>query len=260
MELIRLIFRLPLLLISTLFHVLLIVAFYPLRFFGHSYAYVVGYFTQSWGRSLLAITGGKIKIQGTPPKPPFFLVSNHLSYVDIWVLFTCLRATFIAKHDLKHWPILGLAMRLGGIIFINRTNKTDIPRVNELISRELTPTRGLIVFPEGTTSKGTELIPYNSPLFEIPATLHQPIIAVILTYTNKKGSDRSLDGESNVCWWDETSFSKHFLDLISKPGYIATITFSKVSWKSDNRKELRNHVFSWSTEQYDLMKKELFNP
>ncbi|NBW69811.1 MAG: 1-acyl-sn-glycerol-3-phosphate acyltransferase [Bacteroidetes bacterium] len=260
MELIRLIFRLPLLLISTLFHVILIVAFYPLRFIGNSYAFVVGYLTQSWGRTLLAITGGKITIQGIPPKPPFFLVSNHLSYADIWVLFTCLRATFIAKHDLKYWPILGLAMRLGGIIFINRTNKTDIPRVNEMIARELTPARGLIVFPEGTTSKGTDLIPYNSPLFEIPATLLEPVYAVIITYANKKGSERSLDGKSNVCWWDETSFSQHFLNLISKPGYIATVSFSEVSWKSRNRKELRNDVFSWSSDQYALMKKDHFNP
>ena len=254
MELIRLFIRLPLLLLSTLIHVILILVLYPLRSVGNTHSYIMGVITKNWGRTMLYITGGSIRIHGTPPNPPFFLTSNHLSYADIWVLFTCLRATFIAKHDLKDWPIMGLAMRLGGIIFINRTEKSDIHRVNQLISRALHQPRGLIVFPEGTTTIGTDLIPYHSPLFEIPASLNHPVHSVIITYANKKGEDRSLEGKSYVSWWDETSFSKHFLHLITQPGYQASVHFSEKSWESTSRQQLCNDVFSWSNQQYATLK------
>ena len=104
---IRLLIRLPLICLITLFHILLIVLFYPLKWVSTHYALVVGFITHSWGRCMMVLTGGKLDLQGSVPKPSFYLVSNHLSYADICVLLASHRATFFSKHDLNSWPIMG---------------------------------------------------------------------------------------------------------------------------------------------------------
>ena len=168
MRLLRLFIRLLFICLITLVHILFIALCFPLKWFSTHFALVVGYITHSWGTFMMILTGGKLDIQGPIPQPPFYLTSNHLSYADIWVLLAALRATFIAKHDLRSWPIMGLAMKLTGIIFINRTKKIDVSRVNKLISKELHSPRGIIVFPEGTTTLGDELKPYILHYWKYP--------------------------------------------------------------------------------------------
>ena len=252
---IRLLIRLPFICLFTLVHIFLIVLCYPLKWVSTYYALVVGYITHSWGHFMMVLTGGKLAIQGIPPKPSFYMVSNHLSYADIWVLLAALRATFVAKHDLKSWPIMGQAMKLIGIIFVNPTKKMDVSRVNKLIYKELHSPRGLIVFPEGTTSLGDVLKPYHSPLLEIPATQQFPVHSVLLHYEDKMGGGKSLFGSSYVPWWDETSFSRHFLSLLTRKGYIATLTFSRQTWQYESRKKLTESIFQWSQIEYENLKK-----
>jgi len=252
---IRLLIRLPLICLITLVHILLIVLCYPLKWLSTHYALVVGFITHSWGRCMMVLTGGKLDIQGSVPKPSFYLVSNHLSYADIWVLLASLRATFVAKHDLKSWPIMGQAMKLIGIIFVNRTKKMDVSRVNKLISKELHSPRGLIVFPEGTTTLGDLLKPYHSPLLEIPATQQFPVHAVLLHYEDKMGGGKSLFGSSYVPWWDDTSFVAHFISLLTKKGYIARLSFSDQTWQDESRKKLTESIYDWSEIEYENLKK-----
>ena len=256
MRLLRLFIRLLFICLITLVHILFIALCFPLKWFSTHYALVVGYITHSWGTFMMMLTGGKLDIQGPIPQPPFYLTSNHLSYADIWVLLAALRATFIAKHDLRSWPIMGLAMKLTGIIFINRTKKIDVSRVNKLISKELHSPRGIIVFPEGTTTLGDELKPYNSPLLEIPASQYFPVHSVLLHYEDKKGGGKSLFGTSYVPWWDETSFIRHFVSLLTRKGYIARLSFSSQKWHDSSRKKLTASIFQWSEFEYENLKKD----
>ena len=205
---------------------------------------------------MLVFTGGKLDIQGPLPQPPFYLASNHLSYVDIWVLFAALRATFIAKHDLKSWPIMGYAMKLTGIIFINRNKKMDVSRVNQMIFNELYSPRGIIVFPEGTTALGSELKPYNSPLLEIPASQQFPVHSVLLHYEDKVEGGKSLHGSSYIPWWDETTFARHFLTLLTRKGYIVRLSISTKTWRNKSRKKLTESIFQWSQVEYENLKKD----
>ncbi len=69
-----------------------------------------------------------LELVGTPPKPPFFLVSNHLSYVDIPVLRLAANGIFVAKSEIKDWFLAGAMIRNMGNIFIDRKNRRDIPR------------------------------------------------------------------------------------------------------------------------------------
>ncbi|MEM7517637.1 MAG: lysophospholipid acyltransferase family protein, partial [Planctomycetota bacterium] len=90
----------------------------------------------TWARTILWIMGVETRFEGPLPKrtgdggrEPYFLVANHLSYVDIPVLLARLDARFLAKSEIASWPVLGLLARSTGTLFVDRTRKRDLTRV-----------------------------------------------------------------------------------------------------------------------------------
>ena len=98
-------------------------------------------------------------VEGRPPEPPFFLVTNHLSYVDIPVIGSQVGAIFIAKSEISSWPAVGFMCRSINTIFIDRTLRRDLSRVMREIDREMEHGMGVVLFGEGTSSKGATVLP-----------------------------------------------------------------------------------------------------
>jgi 1-acyl-sn-glycerol-3-phosphate acyltransferase len=90
-----------------------------------------------WAKSFVSISGMKIETIGTIPKPPYFLVCNHLSYTDVAALRAVLNGVFVAKGEIESWFLAGRIVRDMGTIFINRQNRRDIPRAGSLIIERL---------------------------------------------------------------------------------------------------------------------------
>ena len=99
-----------------------------------------------WAKATALLLNIHVTPHGAPPRPPFFLVANHLSYADIIVLASQVDCSFIAKSDVAGWPVIGLLCRCVGTIFIDRTNRRDIARVNAQAGRALAEGRGVVLF------------------------------------------------------------------------------------------------------------------
>lgn len=190
---------------------------------------------RKWAKAVAIILGMKVVVKGTPPKAPFFLVSNHLSYVDVWVFYSQLNCTFIAKSEVKSWPIIGFILSSSGVIFVNREKRTDVKRVNEEVSKNLSEHQGIILFPEGTTSAGNDILPFKSSLFQFPAVEELPVSSATLHYETPEGEKPA---HSSVCWWDDTPFFKHIFYLFVMKEFTATVTFSSETISHSNRKVL----------------------
>lgn len=190
---------------------------------------------KKWGRAISSIIKLNIKVVGTPPNPPFFLVCNHLSYIDVWVLYSQLRCTFIAKSDVKDWPIVGFVLKTCGVLFVDRGRRGDVTRVNDEISRNLTDEQGIILFPEGTTSAGAEILPFKSSLLQYPAQKEIPLYCASLKYETPPGEIHAF---KSVCWWDDTPFFTHLINVLKMKEFSATVTFSNETIVNSNRKEL----------------------
>jgi 1-acyl-sn-glycerol-3-phosphate acyltransferase len=177
-----------------------------------------------WTRGLVTIMGIELAVEGTPPRKPFFLVSNHLSYVDILVLGARLGPTFVSKHEIAGWPVLGHLARATGTIFVNRERKRDAMRVLGEIDRVVSRGGGVVLFPEGTSYQGDRVYPLKSALLEWAARREYPVHAAALRYTT---GDPARPARDTVCWWGDMTFTPHFLRLLTLPRVHATIAFAR---------------------------------
>ena len=197
----------------------------------------------AWAMSFARISKMTIEVNGTPPKPPFFLVTNHLSYTDIGALRSVVKSVFVAKAEVETWPLAGRICRDMGTVFIDRKNRRDIPRAGELIIERLDAGEGVIVFPEGTSTKGEEVLPFNSSFLEFAARKDIPVHYAAITYSTPPGE---MPAHLAACWWEDISFFAHLWRLFKVTGYTATINFGETPIKSSDRKllasELRDHV------------------
>jgi 1-acyl-sn-glycerol-3-phosphate acyltransferase len=188
-----------------------------------------------WTKAFVWISGMEIEVIGVPPKPPFFLVANHLSYVDIGALRATVEGVFVAKAEVKDWFLAGRIVRDMGVIFIDRKNRRDIPRAGEEIIEKLTEGEGVIVFPEGTSTKGEEVLPFNSSFLEFASRTDLPVSYASISY-------RTPDGEppasKMVCWWEDISFMEHLFRLFTVKRFTAILYFGEEPVVNPDRKRL----------------------
>jgi 1-acyl-sn-glycerol-3-phosphate acyltransferase len=192
-----------------------------------------------WAKSFARIANMKTEIIGTPPKAPFFLVCNHLSYVDIPALRNAAEGVFVAKGEIESWFLAGRIVRDMGNIYINRDNRRDIPRAGEEVIRHLDEGEGVMIFPEGTSTKGEGVLPFNSSFLEFAARTDLPVSYCSISYKTPEGE---IPASEAVCWWDDTVFINHMFRLFGVREFTAVINFGEAPVADPNRKKLAQEL------------------
>ncbi|MFN0280128.1 MAG: lysophospholipid acyltransferase family protein [Pyrinomonadaceae bacterium] len=193
----------------------------------------------AWTNSFVRISNMKIEVAGKPPTPPFFLVTNHLSYTDIAAIRAIVKGIFVAKNEVKDWFLAGRICRDMGTIFIDRSNRRDIPRAGEQIIERLDKGEGVIVFPEGTSTKGEEVLPFNSSFLEFAARSGIPVSYASISYQTPPGETPASQA---ACWWEDMSFFAHLWRLFKVPEYTAILVFGDESVVNPDRKALASEL------------------
>ena len=190
---------------------------------------------RGWSRLMLRVLGVEVETVGQPPELPFFLVANHLSYVDILVLARHMGAVFIAKSEIADWPIVGWVCKRVDTIFIDREARRDIPRVMTLIHRQLELGAAIVLFPEGTSSRGDSVLRFRPSLLEVAARGDMPVSFAALSYDTPDGEPPA---HLAVCWWGGMSFGPHILKLLAIRRIRARIVFGNHQLHDSDRKRL----------------------
>lgn len=188
-----------------------------------------------WGWGFRHLVGMKLEVHGPLPKPPYYLVANHLSYLDIFVLSTVLGCTFVARGDLAHWPVIGWLNRSLHVLFIDRERREDAVRVNQLIAHTLAQRDGLVVFAESRISCGLTVEPFKSALIQPAIDNHMPVHHVTINYSTPNNNPKPGD---ILGWWRPEPFFFHVRRLLRYPGFKVTLHFGEAPIAGTNRKTL----------------------
>ena len=206
-----------------------------------------GFIFHLWAKASGRIPGVKVAVRGAPPAPPFLLVSNHLSYVDVLVLASQLKCVFVARGDVVRWPVVGSLRRGANTIFIDRENRKDVARVNRLIDRALGDGRGVVLFAEGTSTRGSTVLPFKLSLLEQAARARLGVSYASLSYETPESEP---PGHLSVCWWREMTFMKHVLELLHLREVRAAVLFGPELIQEDNRKALAIKLWGAVRQQF----------
>jgi lyso-ornithine lipid O-acyltransferase len=193
---------------------------------------------QNLNRRALRIFKTEILTTGTIPASGL-LISNHLSYLDILVISTLTPAVFVAKREVKSWPVMGLLAQMGGTVFIDRQRRTHVGKVNNEIETALDDGALVVIFPEGTSSDGKTILPFKSSLLELAVQQKHPLAVGCIKYALADG-----DAGEEVCYWGDAVFLTHMINLLSKRSVRASVRFATVQNRSSDRKELARQLHS----------------
>lgn len=138
-----------------------------------------------WSQGLLARIAIQLEVKGVPFSPgPVLLIANHISWLDIAIVHAVRYCRFVAKADLKHWPVIGTLTVGVGTLFIERESRRDAMRVVHTMAESLRAGHVVAVFPEGTTSDGTGLLPFHANLTQAAISAQVPIQPLALRFVD----------------------------------------------------------------------------
>jgi len=168
-----------------------------------------------WARSACAILGIRIKKTGLHQFPQgSFIVANHCSYLDILVLGSLIPGVFVAKQEVASWPMLGWLSRLAGTIFVDRDSRMSALTAFHAIESRLTSDISVILFPEGTTNNGTDILAFKSSFFKIPIETRRPVQPVSLIYSHLNGEPVREVQRDRIAWYGSMSLLPHLWNML----------------------------------------------
>lgn len=143
------------------------------------------------------------------------IVSNHLGYVDGIVLGSIFPVIYVSKKEVRRWPLIGQWTALCGTIFIDRKRKDKIPLLVGEIARKLSQKANVLMFPEGTSTNGKGLLPFQSAPFAAPIRAGAAIVPVTLTYQRISHQPLSNQNKDLIYWYGDMEFLGHFWNLLT---------------------------------------------
>ena len=204
-------------------------------------------------RVVARLIGIRIERFGTLARErPLLLVVNHVSWADIVILSAVAPVSFIAKAEMITWPIFGWLARAQRTVFVDRTDRKRASEQADRISRRLEAGDVMVLFPEGTTSDGTRVLPFNASLFaaagnvirrgKVDAVLVQP---VALRYARLQGMAMDRRGMRRVGWPGRVPLMPHLPDTIREGGLDVHVSFGEpIRYDADaNRKHVSREAF-----------------
>lgn len=156
---------------------------------------------QKWSQGLIFLSGVKVKVVGEPVlDKAIFWVSNHVSWVDIFVLNSVRTTSFVAKSDIRRWPVLGLLVAWAGTLFIDRSQRYAIRDAAKQMQRCFAQGDVVGLFPEGTTTDGLQVKKFHTGLFDAAIQAKVAIQPVALRFMRgrRRAPELAFVGEQTL--------------------------------------------------------------
>jgi 1-acyl-sn-glycerol-3-phosphate acyltransferase len=181
------------------------------------------------GRLALAFLGVRLRVVGTRPVRGL-VVANHLSYLDIVICSAAMPCSFVSKAEIAGWPFFGMLARFGGNLFLDRTSRTSAKQVAIQIGERLALDSPILLFPEGTSTDGSGILPFYATLYEPAIQADVPITAASVRYIPNDGTP-----ERELCWFGDDPFLPHLWKALGAGNFTAEVRFGEPKHYPDRR-------------------------
>lgn len=175
------------------------------------------FIARTFHKIIATMLGLNISVKGQPaPSRPLLVIANHVSWLDIVAISSMLPAIFVTQHGVASWPVFGRLAKLSPSIFVNRDRKREVIQTIDCISDALSVDDVVAIFPEGTSTDGTAVLPFRSALLgAVRETLHKAedlrAVHVQPVSVRYAGPNRRLAAWARE---DDSSFFSHLLQVI----------------------------------------------
>ncbi len=177
-------------------------------------------YVQRWSRILLAICG--VSVQQAPGAPALehaMIVANHVSWLDIFVINALHPCHFVAKSEIREWPLLGWLAAKGGTVFIARGNRRELRHTIKGMVAALQAGERVAFFPEGTTAPQGTVLPFHANLFEAAVDAGAVVQPYALRYIDARGALHPA-----IDFTGDTTFAQSMIRVLSGPRIQAHLT------------------------------------
>lgn len=179
----------------------------------------------------LRIVGGRLCVNGTPPESGL-IVCNHLSYIDIAALGSACPCSFVSKAEVRAWPFIGWAAAMAGTVFVRRAHRREVTGQVEDIKRAIARGVPIVLFPEGTSTDGSQVLPFRSALLQAALETGCDVTPAALTYKASPPGDTVND----ICWWGGVGFVAHLWRFLGLRSFRASVVFGAARRPDSDRK------------------------
>ena len=192
---------------------------------------------QRWCVRIVRALNLSVDVRGVPPMDrtqPALLVANHVSWLDIFVINVACPARFVAKSEIRRWPLVGILCDRAGTLFIERSRRRDTGRLNQIMRAALEHGDRVAVFPEGTTSDGRFIHHFHASLLQPAVTIGALLHPTAVRYVRP-------DGSVNVdaAYFGDMSLMQSVQQLIAQPEVRAEVIFAPpIASSQKKRREL----------------------
>jgi len=200
--------------------------------------------------------------EGQLERGGYVIIANHVSYVDGIVLGSIFPIIFVSKREVKSWPIIGQWNVLCGTIFINRQRKVQVASLIRQMTRKLKQEANLLLFPEGTSTNGEEILQFQTVPLAAPLRNRSIIVPVTVTYKTIDDQPVTTANRDSVYWYGDMEFVTHFWNLLALREIEVLVTIQpkidcfRYSDNSVGRKKLAedcyNRVLGRGTEEITM--------
>jgi 1-acyl-sn-glycerol-3-phosphate acyltransferase len=209
-------------------------------------------FARFFWATFCRLLGLRVRVIGEPASGaaehrPIVYISNHSSWLDVPVLGGRLSAAFVAKTEVGSWPVVSVIAHLGRTEFVSR-RRTSILSERDAMRARIAKGDNLILFPEGTTSDGSRVMPFRSSFFAIAEGEHPPLIQpVSVVYDRLAGLPAGRSSRPLFAWYGDMNIAAHFWRLAQHRGLRASVLLHRPIDPAGypNRKALAHAI--WTT-------------
>ena len=192
---------------------------------------------QRWSRQLVTICGVTMRFdEALQPHAasPALIICNHISWLDIFVINTLHPCRFVAKSDIRSWPLIGWLCEHTGTIFIARGKARDVRRIYEGLVKSIHDGERVAFFPEGTTAPQGTVLPFHANLFEAAIEAEVPVQPYAIRYVDADGSLHS-----SADFIGEMTFVESVIAIMKSGGMTAELVrLPAIGTEGAHRREL----------------------